>query len=179
MKKRKKQKGNYYLSNKYFDKYDREHNYQDCHESTPYIDPSYLAMKRKKEEQAKKRNAKIMIDNGLESKAELKVFQFLKSNHVKFNVRDPKFSVTNPKTGKQLTYAFSIPIAKVALEVGANELSTYQQYKDSLKRHYAKEQGYSELEISYKDIESSTEYIKILNSLVMTYQEKLRILNNN
>lgn len=193
MKKRKNKHGKKFSYNKMFDKYDLAHNYSDSYKYKGRhgeVVPHESNQEKHKKEIFKK-NEKIIKDNNMGSFSELKVYQFLKDNHIKFtNQEKGELNCINPKTGERLPYNFEVPLIKTVIEVQGkqhyektdnfnktDEDMEYQKYRDSIKRSFAKKNGYTEIEIPYQDVMGSTEYMRILNHLVDAYQDKLGEVN--
>lgn len=110
------------------------------------------------------------------SKGEDKIAAWLKNNDVLF-IRQKRFNnLRNPKTNYQLSYDFWLPNYNILIEYQggyhngmvnkrnpkkqtADDLKE-QQYRDELKRQYAKDHGFKLLEIWYWDYENIEEILK-------------------
>ena len=103
-----------------------------------------------------------------DSIGELKVYKWLKENNIKFlNQENGHLCCYSPVTGVRLPYDFEIPSAKLVIEIQGiqhykvtkrmnstkNKLDK-QRYRDQYKRSFAEFNGYTELELSYKDMKN-------------------------
>lgn len=96
------------------------------------------------------------------SKGERLVERYLKFLGVDYVTQYNTLCCINPKTGKQLPYDFELPNEKIIIEVQGEEHYKYikafhkdyaefeyQQYRDTVKREFATENGYTFIELKW------------------------------
>lgn len=109
------------------------------------------------------------------SKGEYLVKKYLQDKGVDFLTQFKTLKCVNPKTNNILPYDFELPTKKIIIEVQGDQhikytsyfhrdidAFEYQKYKDSIKKDFALKNGYTYIEIFYKDINNGN-YKKILN----------------
>lgn len=132
-----------------------------------------------------KSTVKEMISCGADSYGELLINRYLKKNGVKFTTQnDGKLACYSPVTGVRLPYDFEISKTRTVIELqgrqhykkskvmnNTDSKMSSQKFRDDYKRKFAGNNGYNEVEISYKDVENG-KYLNILDELIKSYKSK-------
>ncbi|ACO37003.1 unknown [Lactobacillus phage Lb338-1] len=131
---------------------------------------------------------KQLIKSNCDSYGELKVYNWLIDNHIKFlNQEKGHLGCYSPRSGVRLPYDFEVPSLKLVIEVQGiqhykvtklmNNTQTKldkQKARDNYKRNFAEINGYHELELTYRDMEKDSRW----QSKLLPILEKYKVSNH-